>query len=834
MIFHQALEVDPEERDRYVIEECSGDDQLVLEVNSLLRALHENQDFMDQPVLDLGLEILADCSDNSLVGKTVGPYRIEKKLGEGGMGDVYLAEDTRLSREVALKFLSAPFLHDNWARRQLVREARAVAMLDHQNICPVFGIEEIGEHHFIVMQYVKGETLSHLIHSRSIDSDEALSLARQIVDAIATAHAHGIIHRDIKPGNIMLTAEGQVKVLDFGLAKIIHQKNKSEAGGQDLSQASQTGLVQGTVAYMSPEQLKAEKLDYRTDIFSLGTVLYELVTGGNPFASKSDAETISAILRPDSPFDGSTSGKIPVGLRHIIGKCLRKEKDQRYQSASELLFDLQDPVRAQRRGKGFFYLRILALVLIISMIVAIFFLYFRSEHVYKTAVLPFTNETADSSLDYLSDGIAESLIAKLSGSSKLQLKPYTLVNGFRGSDVDNLKVGRDVQADLVLTGKISLQNDQLMLRTNLLDTVRGISIRNWENKFRLSDIPSLENEIADGFLSSLAIQENLQDGSRSGSMTNNGEAFRQYLVGRHYWRRRDPQNLQTAIAAFQRSIDLDPGYSRPYAGLADSYVLLTSVAYGPMRTKEAMAKARAAAKQALEIDPNSAEAHTSLGVVLTKHDWNWLESEREFRRAIELDSDYAAAHFWLSSLLGILGRADESITEAERARDLDPFSPLVDLNLARNYYFARQYDKAIEVLSKQNEPTLHIKYMMGLAYLQKGMYDQAIKIFEEVSRDNKTLGAAALGYTYAKTERRSDATRLIAELERASKDSDAMSQEIAIIYVGLNEKDKAFQYLNQAFQDRHGALIALKVEPLFDTLRNDERFLHLLRQMSLN
>jgi tetratricopeptide (TPR) repeat protein len=387
-----------------------------------------------------------------------------------------------------------------------------------------------------------------------------------------------------------------------------------------------------------------------------------------------------------------------------------------------------------------------------------------------------------------------------------------------------------------LTGKILRQDDHLVVRTSLLDSNQGITIRTWEDPFDTSDVPSLENNVANRVLSSLAIEQNdLARKSHRGSTTDNGEAFRQYLIGRYYWEKRDRQNLQTAIAAFQQSIDLDPSFSRPYAGLADSYVLLNLVAYGAVPTKDTMTKARAAAKKALEIDPNNAEAHTSLGVVLTKYDWNWPESEREFRQAIDLDPDYAAAHYWLSGLLAISGRSDDSIVEAEKARELDPFSPLVDLNLARSYYYGRQYDKALEVLANSsNVDDKKIRYMTGLVYLQKGMLSQSLNIFEDISKENRVFAAAALGYTYAKLGRRDEAMRLLAELGQASKDNFVMSQEMAIICIGLNEKEKALQYLNQAFQDRHGALIAIKVEPLFDPVRGDARFSRLLTQMSLN
>lgn len=828
--FHTALGLSIEERERYLSERFAADSRMLGEVHSLITAFDEATQLMAEPVFDLGLQALDREQESSLIGEKIGPYRIDKKLGVGGMGEVYLGKDLNLERYVALKFLNSAFLNDQWARRQLVREARAVAMLDHPNICPVFGFEEIGEYRFIVMQYIEGKSLSEVIAEGKMDSDGFERIAWQITDAIATAHAAGIIHRDIKPGNIMLTDDFQIKVLDFGLAKIIQVNN---GRGEKLSNESRKGLVLGTISYMSPEQLRAEKLDYRSDIFSLGTVLYELSTGNQPFAKGSDAETITAILTEPCAFDTREFAELPGNLQKVISKCLEKQKENRYSSTAELLLELQvsEPT-AKRHLTHYYWKAVMALLLLFSLVAA-GIIYFQRGSIHSLAVLPFSNDSGNSDFDYLTDGLAERLIQNLSASEQLTVKPFTTVSGY--SDADALTAGRKVSAEFVLSGRIVQKNDKLFVRIRVLDARRGITLRSWENS--LDDLPTAENEIVKEFMDGMDVRDDTVNRGRErmGDTTQNGEAFRQYLIGRFFWRKRDKVNIQKSIAAFQQSIDLDPGFARPYAGLADSYVLLSLAAYGGVSTKEAMTRARAAAKQALEIDPFNAEAHTSLGILLTKYDWNWPEAEKELRLAVEMDRDYAAAHYWLSDLLAVTGRAEESIREAELARELDPFSQQTEVNLARTLYYAREYEKALEVLLKaqtHGKVEKKVRYMIGLVQLQKGMYSDALKIFQEIASENKLFAAAEMGYAYARLGRRKEAVDLIEQLKE-SDDGRIPSEEIAFIYTGLNDKDKAFFYLDEAYRARHAVLIGLKVEPLFDPLRGDKRFNDLLQKMSL-
>jgi adenylate cyclase len=427
---------------------------------------------------------------------------------------------------------------------------------------------------------------------------------------------------------------------------------------------------------------------------------------------------------------------------------------------------------------------------------------------------------------------------RLSATDGFRVVPYSKLSGLSAL-ADSNSIGRDARVDLALTGRLYRDKGDLAVETRLVDTSDGQLLRITSRTIDVTQLQATESDLLEQMFSGLEIRPftETSDPDRLSRETKNNEAFRLNLVGRHFWRKRDPENLQKAIAAFKQAIDMDPGYSRAYAGLADSYVLMSSVAYGAIPPKEAYSRARVAAKQAIEIDPLNAEAHISLGVILARNDWNWGEAERCYRRAIEIDPDNGAAYFWFSGLLGITGRVEESIAAAEKAKELDPFSGLVEYNLARLYYYAREYDRSLKILSSQTiieQDDTKILYLKGLNYIQQGLLAKALSTFQTISEKNRMLGIAAMGYTLGKMGRRSDALRLIAELENDSNGKYVPPQEIAIIYIGLGENDKAFQYLYRSLDERFGPLSAIKVEPLFDPIRDDVRFADLLRKMALD
>lgn len=841
-VFHAVVELPAHQRAAYLEQLHRDDKTLCDEVTSLISAFEGSNGLLDEPALDLGLNVLSRTSANSMAGKTVGPYQIISQLGKGGMGEVYLAEDTRLERKVALKFLSSELIGDEWARRRLIKEAQAVAILDHPNICPVYGIEEVNELTFIVMQYVEGVTLSEVIASRSITSDQIVPIARQIVGALAEAHVHGIIHRDIKPRNIMVTPCGQVKVLDFGLAKSVNPRKAVESLDDSVSNLAVGGLVPGTVSYMSPEQLRSEKLDFRSDIFSVGTVLYEIASGTNPYARENYAETISSILTHTPPPLTQLQPNSQKGLDAIIQRCLVKDREERYQSASALLLEFENidhQNHPYQPWQEYFNLRAGALLAIFLLVVIASALVYSkwTRKTHSIAVLPIGCEGIPVDV-CTGPAVRQSIIARLSQRPDLKLVAVDAQSPL-DSAPNPQAIGSKLGVEAVLIGKIFKRGLTTILQTRLESATSNSRLTeneyvlpspavplNEELSVRMAfypDIPPTEDE-KKTFELLAAIQN------------RNPEAVELYFRGSHYWNKRDRENISKAIEFFEKAIDRDPVYAQAYAGLANCYVVMSSVAYGSFTPTEAMERANAAAKKALEIAPNLAEAHTSLGVVQMKYQWNWVEAEKSFKRAIELKPDYPLAHYWYSNLLGMTGKVTEAVAESETAKSLDPLTPLFITNLGRAYYRARDYDKAIDYFTRgleEKPDNISAKYVLAYAYFQKGRYPQAIQLLEQISASNKWLAAAPLGYAYAKTGRRDDAWKILAEMDALPKTENLPAQERAIIYLGLGDYDSTFMWLEKSYQDRFPSILALTSEPLFDSLKSDPRFAVLAHKLNL-
>ncbi len=840
-LFHDALELDAVERVEYLARVCAGEADLRAEVESLVAAFEKRENFLEVPAFQAGLKALSADSVESLAGKRIGSYDVRRLLGRGGMGEVYLAEDTRLGRPVALKFLARHLAADNWARRQLIKEAQAVAMLDHPNICAVHGLEEADGHSFIVMQYIEGEALSEIIRANRLDPKEAVSLAIQIVSALGDAHAHGIIHRDIKPQNLMLTTGGQLKVLDFGLAKVIQSK-LGVMGVERQSQASQSGLIMGTVAYMSPEQLCAKRLDFRSDLFSVGTVLYELASGKHPFAQETDAETIAAILdREPAELQSRLNGFTPK-LERVISKCLRKDREERYESASALLLDL-DNVRkgASVRAPGSSFIGVwaaLIILLILSLAIGATYFYSGSAGGQTLAVAPLVIESSEADVRALGKELTASLIDRLSRVPKLRVTTSAITTGDWVQKAGLQAIRRGSNAETVLVGRLRRRGEAFSFQFNLIKTADGVRVWGEELRVKRENLELFQQEltIKIAFLLRLSLSEQGMMFLRAlaTSQSRNPDAYELYLRGRYYWSIRNKENILTAIDCFQQAIELDPTFARAHAGLADSYVLMTTVAFGmPMSTKEAMVKAKAAAKKALEIDDTLCEAHTSLGVFLLRYEWNWPEAEREFLRAISLNPDHAMAHFWYSQLLALTGRSDKSIAESETARTLEPFYPNLDINLARALHYAREYDRSAEHLLKTLEKSpnhLSALNVLGYVYQQQGRSKESIELFERLYAAEPLFGAAPLGYAYARAGRKEEALKILNELECRSDQSQAsLHQEKAIIYLGLGDIDLMFKYLQKSCKDRFAVFPFLLIEPFLDEIRSDSRFAELLR-----
>jgi serine/threonine-protein kinase len=864
-LFHHASRLGVAERDEYLARECGGDEGLRREVESLVTAFESNHSFMERPLLSEGLRALYGGPAGSLAGSSLGHYKISRMLDGGGMGgEVYLAEDCRLERPVALKFISNHYAGDEWARGQMMKEARAVARLEHPHICQVYGVEEIDGHHFIVMQYVEGETLASLMRRGRLNSDRVAALAEQIAGALAFAHARGVIHRDVKPQNIMVTAEGEAKVLDFGLAKFVRpQRDDGLDGGEDPGQTLHLGGVVGTPAYMSPEQARGEELDFRSDIFSFGVVLYEMLAGRNPFLRETVEETVAAV-RADEPPPLPSSSALGETALH----CLAKDHARRPESAAALSRRLRG-LRTGRVGtlsalSRFPSLRrharalaasALALLLLLSSFTGYVYLSQPEVRTLKVsgvptlAVLPIANASGDVEGASLSEGLTRVLYDKFSYLPRLRLRlrlPSAAPPGVSETDV-LLRAGRELKADAVLSGEIIPRNGLLSLlgqrgsprlRLSLLDTA-GAS-RLWDATFDLgsADILDLQDDITREVTARLGLRLVGDEPSLlTKHQTDSEEALSLYMHGRYEWsQRKNPESMRRAIEFFEQAVIKDPSFAKAYAGLADCYSLRNNVAYGAAGVREAMEKASYNARKAVEAGASLPEAHTSLGMVRLRYQWEWGGAERELRRAIELDPDYAPAHFWYSNLLAVTGRFDESIREAELAKGLDPYSPVSYMNYGRALYYARRYDEAAAYLaaSAEHYPDYpQLPHILALVLMQQGRYDEAIAKLEGMRPKHSRYVDAALGFAYGKAGRPDDAAEMLRDIDRLSTPEEPMPPlEKALVYIGTGDRDQAFAKLEEVYKDRFSALAYLMTDPMYDDLRTDPRYANLARRLN--
>lgn len=848
-MFHRAMTVSPEERAGYLDEVCDQDVNLRREVGSLIEAYESRSGLLDETAVTLAMRVLGSEQEPSMVGEELGPYKILSSLGQGGMGAVYLAENRRLNKKVALKFLSSEYITDNWAKRQLIKEAQAVAMLDHPNICAVYDFEEIGEHSFIVMQYIEGQTLSDLIRKKSLKPEQMVTLAQQIANALADAHAHGIIHRDIKPKNIMVTPSEQVKVLDFGLAKTT-PKNLEDVT-ESISQLSRGGILIGTIAYMSPEQLRGEKLDYRTDIFSLGTVLYEMVCGKNPFAqkpdakSKSNAEVISSIMSEEPPSLRQISMNCPKDFEHVVDKCLRKDSADRYQSAAELLIDLdnlQKGMALPARVNPYSYVRFAAIAAVLLLVLVVgAFIYQRAwgNAGLSLAVMPIVCDEATVKTQCVGPALTENLIKSLSLRNGLRVRSANIAPSLFGPDAASpQKVGRDLSADIVMFGRIVRGEKGHMLTIRLERVSDGTRIAEESEPLNPDKLPMLAQWISMKTAFQLQLAMNEADRnlfySLAGQQNQSGDAVELYIRGREHWNKRDGANIQTAIDYFLQSKDKDPLYAKAYAGLADCYVLMTTVRYEP--TSDAMMKAEGAAKKALSLDDNLAEAHSAYGTVLLKGYWDWERAEKEFKKAIALNPDYSPAHLNYSNLLNYTGRNSEALAESRAARYLEPFSAAAYHNYCRAQYYARQFDQSdacFSQLRKEYPDFETAKYMHGIVYIAQGRIAEATQIYEQIYAKDQRLGGAMLGYCYGLAHRQDDARRVLAVMKELQTKTDVQPHELAIIYYGLDDLDQALPLFRQSVHDKFAPTIGIFFSPMFDRLRADPRFAELAKEVRL-
>jgi eukaryotic-like serine/threonine-protein kinase len=797
-------------------------------------------------------------------GTFLGRYEIRSSLGAGGMGEIYLAWDTQLERTVALKILPAEVASDQRRMRRFIQEAKAASALNHPNILTIYEIGQTGSAHFIATEFIDGETLRASLASRTrMEIVRVLDIATQVASALAAAHAAGIVHRDIKPENIILRRDGYVKVLDFGLAKLTAKSSARPTVDSDASTRIETepGVVIGTVPDMSPEQARGLELDARTDIFSIGVVLYEMVAGRRPFDGATISDLIVSILERKPAALATYGREIPETLEWIVSKAMRKEREERYQTAKDMAIDLRsleqrleidaELGRSKHSGTGGGTASAdngaRAAAQTVKRPGQISDLSRTETPVRKRrsrqvidslAILPLVNASGDPNAEYLSDGITESIINSLSQIPKLRVMARSTVFRYKGREVDPQTVARELGVRAVLTGRALQLGDHIVVGTELVDASDGSQL--WGEQYRrnFSDIFALQEEISREISEKLRLKLTVEDKKRlTKRYTENTEAYQLYLRGRYCENKFTEAGRSRAIECFQQAIECNPTYALAYAGLADCYIGLSTINVTP--SKEGFAKAKAAVMKALEIDDTLAEAHTSLAKIKNHFDWDWPAAEEEFRRAIELNPNYATAHHSYGRHLMIMGRLDEAAVEIRRASELDPLSPIINADLSAPLFFARQYDQAIESLRKTlaMDPNFALAHgRLGYAYEYKGMYEEAIAEYQRMielsgsSADNPN-NLATLAVAYAASGRRDQSRDILNRLKERSQGEYVSPSEIAEIHAALGEKDQAFEWLEKAYEVRSSGLRFLKVLQIWDSLRLDPRFADLLRRV---
>ena len=824
-------------------------------------------------------------------GTKLGRYEIRSKIGEGGMGEVYLATDTELNRSVALKILPETLAANQQRLQRFIQEARAASALNHPHILTIYEVGTIGDSRFIATEFIDGETLRQHM-SQGLKLSAALEIAIETAGALSAAHAAGIIHRDIKPENIMVRRDGYVKVLDFGLAKLSETASATtdpEAATRAMVNTAD-GMVMGTANYMSPEQAKGTRVDARTDIWSLGAMLYEMVAGQVPFSGDTPTETISFILLKEPAPLTRFAPHAPGELERIVSKALTKDREERYQTMKDLLIDLRalkrklevdaeiertvaPDIRATISTSGQVQtasgstraltaapasttssaeylvtgikrhklaIALAVIVLAVGGVLLAWYLHARNTEIAidSIAVLPFENQNRDADSEYLTDGVTEGIINSLTQLPNLKVIARSSVFRYKGKQTDPIAAGKELGVRAVLTGRIMQRGDTLRVSTELIDVRDNKQL--WGDQYdeKVADLISLPRDIAAKITNNLRLTISGEERNRlMKPETGNAEAYQLYLKGRYYWNKRGPEALKQAAQYYNQAIEKDPGYALAYAGLAETYTLYPD--YNIASPADSYPKARAAAERALELDSSLAEPHTALGKYRNYWEWNRPEAEREYRRAIELKPNYATAHHWLGTdLLAQEKRFDEAIVEAKRAEELDPLSPIIATNFADTLWFARRYDEAIAKYRQALtiDPNFYFAHgELANVLAIKGMYAEAIaenRKALELSGDPIIKGY--LAYSLAKSGQRAEATKLLDELNRERAAGYVTPYALAVACIGLGQRDQAFSWLEKD-ADEHGTTAAYDaVDPLLDELRSDARFGELLKRVGLS
>ncbi len=745
-----------------------------------------------------------------MIGQIVSHYKILDKLGEGGMGEVYLAEDMSLGRKVAVKFLSSDKASDAESRQRFVHEARAQAMLSHPNIATFHEVGEKNGQVFIVMEYIEGQPLSRLAQNDRLTMPEILNLVIQVGEGLQAAHEKGITHRDIKPENVLVTTKHHAKITDFGLAK-----------WKGASTLTRTGVRMGTAYYMSPEQVEGEKIDHRTDIFSLGTILYELVCARRPFEGDTDAAIFYDLVHTHPHPVARYNREVPEKLEQSIFKCLAKKPEERYQHMDELLVDLRAVKKNLEAG--------------LSATEGL-----KSASAPSIAVLPFTNMSSEAENEYFSDGLTEEIIAQLAKIHALKVISRTSIMRYKQTAKPLKLIATELGVRHILEGSVRKQGSHLRITAQLVDALEDAHL--WAETYRgtVEDVFDIQEKVAGQIAEAMKLKLSSQEQKNLEKRhTENPAAYELYLKGRFWWNKRTEEGMKKGMVFFNHAIEKDPKYALAYVGLADAHILLGVYGYLPFR--EVMPKAEKAALRALELDATLSEAYASLAHFKMLYDWDWAGGEQLFQRSIELNPNYAAAHLWYSLTLSALGKLEEALVEIKRGRELDPLSLIINTDVGMIHYMARRYDQAFEETRKTLEidPNFFVAHLgLGRTYLQVGNFEEAIAELRKALKvsSESTLVLATLGYAYARVGKRGEALDVLKRLEEVSKERYVSPYTRAILYTGLGETEQAFEWLDKAFKERclWAVHTPLAVDPIFDPLRSDPRFSALLKKVGLH
>lgn len=828
----------------------------------------------------------------------LGRYQIRSLLGAGGMGEVYLAQDNSLNRKVALKVLPAELASNGDRMRRFKQEATAAASLNHPNIAHIYEIGETDGCNFIAMEYVDGTTLRDKIHGEDEELAKLLRVLQHVAEGLAKAHDAGIIHRDLKPDNIMITSDGHAKILDFGLAKLVEAPASADSESPTiLQQHSTPGVILGTLGYMSPEQAqgKTKEIDHRSDIFSFGCILFEAITRRRAFSGQDQIDILNKIIREPVASLASYNPSAPADLQRIVRRCLAKDPDQRYQDIKDVAIELKEvrrelqersiettvpPVstanseaktvmmsdtthlRSQphtaevspstRASSAEFIVNgikrnkqaaVIGAVLVLLIAVAAtvgFRSYLHASNtevaVESIAVIPFMNQDNDPNAEWICDGLTESIINNLTQLPNLKVIARSSVFRYKGKETDPIAVGKQLGVRAVLTGRLQHRGDKMLISAELIDIRDNKQLWGDQYERQLADMLSVQREIAREITNNLRPTISGVEMSRMDKQyTVNPEAFQLYLQGRFYWNKRTPPDLKRAIPFFEQAIEKDPNYALAYTGLADTYALIA--AYTTVPPREVMPKAKEAALKALALDDNLAEAHASLGQITSYYDYDFVTAEREYRRAIALNPNYASAHQWFAEQLSALKRNDEALVEIRHALELDPMSVIMNRIYADVLLDGRKYDEAIQQYQKTleldpNFPTAH--YFLGRAYEAKGMYDEAVAEYTKASNLG-TIGSviSKANDVYKQSGWKAYVQFNLDQLVEKAPERKFPAFLIATFYTKLGRTDEALQWLEKGYEERDFRMTLIGVAFEFDSLRSDPRFKELLRRMGL-